>query len=212
MIQVKRFIVNPLQENTYLLSDSTGECIFVDPGFYFPEEEAEIKKYISENNLKPVLIANTHGHFDHMMGVEFLRNEYKIPFIIHPEDVSWVKHAPAQGEMFGFNMKEVNPPDGHLEEKKPLKFGNTSLEVIHVPGHSPGHVVFYDKEDKLLLAGDVLFYGGIGRTDLPGGDFDTLVSNIQTKLFRLPPETKVYCGHGPATYIGFEKKSNPFLT
>jgi len=212
MVEIKKFAVNPLQENTLLISDETGECVFVDPGFYFPVEHDEIKNYISENNLKPVMIANTHCHFDHIMGVEFIRQEYNIPFVAHPDDAFWVKKAIDQGKMFGFDMKPVNPPDSFFSENEKLKFGNTEFDIIHIPGHSPGHVVFYSGKEKILIGGDVLFHGSIGRSDLPGGDQATLISGIKEKLFKLPDETKVYCGHGPETTLGFEKESNPFLT
>ena len=212
MVKVKKFVVNPLQENTFLLSDETGECVFVDPGFYFDVEKEEIKIYIADNRLTPVKIANTHCHFDHIMGVEFIRNEYNIPFLAHPEDDFWVERAIDQGKMFGFEMEPVNPPNSFFAEKQTLKFGNSEFEIIHVPGHSPGHVVFYSEKEKIIIGGDVLFYGSIGRTDLPGGDHQTLISGIKNRLFTLPDETRVYCGHGPETTLGFEKASNPFLT
>jgi glyoxylase-like metal-dependent hydrolase (beta-lactamase superfamily II) len=212
MIKVEKFVVNPLGENSFIISDETGECIFVDPGFFYDEEYEEVKEYIKSNNLTPVKITNTHCHFDHIMGVEFVRNEFKIPFYIHPDDVFWVEKAIDQGKMFGFEMKPVAPPDAFLAENDFVEFGNSKLKIIHVPGHSPGHVVFYSEPDKILIAGDVLFYGSIGRTDLPGGNYETLISNIKSKLFALPDDTKVFCGHGPETTIGFEKRTNPFLT
>lgn len=212
MIRVKKFVVNPLQENSYIISDETGECIFIDPGFYYEEEHDEIKEYISENNLKPVKITNTHCHFDHIMGVEFVRNEFKIPFHAHADDKFWTEKAIDQAQMFGFEMKPVKPIDKYFQEGEKKKFGNSELEIIHIPGHSPGHVVFYNSKNNFLIAGDVLFHGSIGRTDLPGGDYQTLISNIKNKLFKLPEETTVYCGHGPETKLGFEKTTNPFLT
>lgn len=212
MIKIEKFVVNPLQENTFVISDETGKCVFVDPGFYFDVERNEIKQYIEDNHLKPVMIANTHCHFDHIMGVEFLRGEYKIPFRAHPDDAFWVEKAIAQAEMFGFEMEPVREPDAFFADDEPLKFGNTELQIIHVPGHSPGHVVFYFENEKMLIAGDVLFNGSIGRTDLPGGHYQTLISGIKTKLFSLPDETTVYCGHGAETTLGFEKSSNPFLS
>ena len=212
MVTIEKFIVNPLGENSFVLSDETGECIFIDPGFYYEEEHEEVKGYISDHRLKPVNITNTHCHFDHIMGVEFARNTYNIPFYAHPDDAFWIERAESQGEMFSIEMSPVQAADHLLNEGDLVKFGNTELEVIHVPGHSPGHVVFYCKKQNFLIAGDVLFYGSIGRTDLPGGDYNTLISNIKQKLFKLPDNTKVYCGHGPETTLGFEKKSNPFLT
>ena len=212
MIKVEKFVVNPLGENSFVLSDETGECVIIDPGFYYGEEEDELKYYIEKNKLTPVKIINTHCHFDHIMGVEFARNEFNIPFCAHADDSFWVERAVDQGKMFGFEMKPVKPIDEFLNELEKVSFGHSELEIIHVPGHAPGHVVFYSKDDGFAIAGDVLFYGSIGRTDLPGGDYSTLISNIKNKLFSLPDETKVYCGHGPETTLGFEKTSNPFLT
>jgi hydroxyacylglutathione hydrolase len=212
MIFVEKFMVNPLGENSYVLSDESGECIFIDPGFYFEEEQNEVKTYISEKNLRPLKITNTHCHFDHIMGVEFIRKEFNIPFYGHAEDGFLVKSASVQAKTFGMELNPVDPLDYNFQEGEKVTFGNSELEIIHVPGHSPGHVVFYSARDRFLIAGDVLFYGSIGRTDLPGGDFDTLISGIKTKLFKLPDETKVYSGHGPETTLGFEKTSNPFLT
>ena len=212
MIKVEKFVVGPLGENSFVVSDESGECIFIDPGFYYEEEYEEIVQYILENNLKPVKITNTHCHFDHIMGVEFIRNKYEIELHAHADDTFWIERAVDQGRMFGFEMKPVTPIDKFIDENKIVHFGNSKLKVIHVPGHSPGHVVFYHDESKSLIAGDVLFYGSIGRTDLPGGDHKKLISGIKEKLFVLPNETKVYCGHGPETTIGFEKENNPFLT
>lgn len=212
MIKIEKFVVNPLGENTLVVSDDTGECIFVDPGFYYDEEHDEARAYVAENNLTPVKIVNTHCHFDHIMGVEFIRNEYSIPFCAHPADAFWVERAVDQGRMFGFDMKPVGPIDEPVNDNDIIKFGNTSLRVIPVPGHSPGHIVLYNEEAGVLIAGDVLFYGSIGRTDLPGGSHNDLITNIKERLFVLPADTKVYCGHGPETTLGFEKTSNPFLT
>lgn len=212
MIKIETFVVNPLGENSFIVSDETGECIFIDPGFYYEEEHQEIKDYVKSNGLTPVKITNTHCHFDHIMGVEFVRSTFNVPFHAHAEDIFWVERAIEQAEMFGFNMKSVAPVDAFLVENEFVEFGNTKLQIIHIPGHSPGHVVFYSESDKILIAGDVLFYGSIGRTDLPGGNYETLISNIKNKLFALPDDTKVYCGHGPETTLGFEKRTNPFLT
>ncbi len=212
MIKVEKFVVNPLAENSFVLSDETGESVLIDPGFFYREEKREIKEYIADNNLKPVKIINTHCHFDHIMGVEFIRSEFNVLFCAHADDSFWVEKATEQGNMYGFEMKPVASIDEFLVEKEYVNFGNSQLEIIHIPGHSPGHVVFYSKEDNFLIVGDVLFYGSIGRTDLPGGDYATLISNIKSKLFLLPDETKVYCGHGQETTLGFEKTSNPFLS
>ncbi len=211
MVHIEKFVVNQLQENSYVVFDETKECVLIDPGFLYQEEKDEIVAYIENNQLKPVRIINTHCHFDHIMGVEFIREKYNIPFSAHPEDAIWIERAIEQGHMFGVEVKPVQPIDSFLNENDKIKFGNTVFEIMHIPGHAPGHVVFYNKENNFLIAGDVLFYGSIGRTDLPMGNHEALVSNIKSKLFVLPDETKVYPGHGPETTIGFEKHSNPFL-
>ncbi len=211
MVHIEKFVVNQLQENSYVVFDETKECVLIDPGFLYQEEKDEIVAYIENNQLKPVRIINTHCHFDHIMGVEFIREKYNIPFSAHPEDAIWIERAIEQGHMFGVEVKPVQPIDSFLNENDKIKFGNTVFEIMHIPGHAPGHVVFYNKENNFLIAGDVLFYGSIGRTDLPMGNHEALVSNIKSKLFVLPDETTVYSGHGPETSIGFEKRTNPFL-
>lgn len=212
MIKIKKFVVNPLAENSLLLYDETGEAVFIDPGFYYGEEEDEVVDFIERNNLKPLKIVNTHCHFDHIMGVEFIRNHYKIPFFAHKDDSFWIEQVVDKGRMYGFEIQPVAPADSYISEDSSFSFGNSKLQVIHVPGHSPGHLVFYSKEDGFLVAGDVLFYGSIGRTDFPGGNHNTLITGIKTKILTLPALTKVYCGHGPETTVGFEKENNPFLT
>jgi glyoxylase-like metal-dependent hydrolase (beta-lactamase superfamily II) len=212
MIHVKKFVVNPLAENSYLLYDETGEAIFIDPGFYYGEEEDEVKEYIDKKSLNPVKIVNTHCHFDHILGVEFLRREYRIPFYAHSADFFWVEQIVEKGKIFGFQLNPVSLPEGELDDLNEVRFGNSAIEIIKVPGHSPGHVVLYSKSEGFLISGDVLFYGSIGRTDFQGGNYNTLISGIKNKILVLPPSTKVFCGHGPETTIGFEAENNPFLT
>lgn len=212
MISVQKFIVNPLRENSYLLYDETGECIVVDAGFFYEEEFEEVTGFIEANQLKPVKLINTHCHFDHLMGVEFMRKKYGLRFACHPDDSFLIERAAQQAAMFGFEMTFVGAADDSINEGDIITFGKSFISAIRVPGHSPGHVVFYSEADKFLLAGDVLFYGSIGRTDLPGGSYNELIDNITRKLLVLPSDTKVYSGHGPETTIGFEKVNNPFLT
>ena len=211
MIQIKKFTFNPIQENTYVLYDETGECIIVDAGCFFDYEREELDNFIQTKKLKPVKLVNTHCHFDHILGITHCRSKYNIPFFAHEEDGFLVEKIVEHGDRFGVPVEPVDPADHALVEGESVTFGNSSLDVIHVPGHAPGHVVLYNLEQHFLMAGDVLFYGSIGRTDLPKGSFEQLVGNIKTKLFILPDETTVFSGHGPETSIGFEKKSNPFL-
>lgn len=212
MIQIKKFTFNPVQENTFVLFDETNECVIIDAGSYFKNEIQELDKFIAEKQLKPVRLINTHCHFDHIMGVTHCRSKYHLQFEIHPNEEVLIEQAAEHGDLFGIPMEPVDAPDLFFKEGDQINFGNSYLQIIEAPGHSPGGVAFYNPEQKILIAGDILFYGSIGRTDLPGGSFEQLTTNIKTKLLTLPEETVVYCGHGPETTIGFEKKNNPFLT
>jgi hydroxyacylglutathione hydrolase len=211
MISIRKFTVNPMQENSYVLWDETGYCMIVDAGFYFQKEINEVLSFLQDNNLKPVGMINTHCHFDHLMGVEVIRRKFGIPFQCHAGDAFWLPLASEQARSFGITMPEVADADLFFQPDMDLNFGNSTLQVIHVPGHSPGHVAFYSAKDKFLIAGDVLFYNSIGRFDLPGGDYSRLIRSIKDKLLVLPPETVVWCGHGVETSIGFEKLNNPYL-
>jgi len=212
MIEVKKFTFNPVQENTYVLYDETKECIIVDAGCYFDYEQKELSDFIESNQLKPVKLVNTHCHFDHILGVTYCRSKYNIPFAAHQEDAFLVEDIVAHGDRFGIPSEPVDAPDEFIDENDTVEFGNSKLELIHVPGHAPGSLVLYSREQHFMLVGDVLFYGSIGRTDLPKGSYEKLITNIKEKLLILPDETLVYSGHGPETRIGFEKESNPFLS
>ncbi|RIJ43156.1 MBL fold metallo-hydrolase [Pontibacter oryzae] len=202
---------NPFQENTYLLHDDTKECVVIDPGCYERAEQEQLKKYIEDNGLKVVRLLNTHCHIDHVLGNAFVANTYKVGLEIHPEDEQVLRAVPTYAPNYGFPLYAEQLPASYLKEGDTVKFGNTELQVLFMPGHAPGHVVFYNGPEKVCIGGDVLFRGSIGRTDLPGGDFDTLIQSIKDKMFALPDDVTVYPGHGPETTIGFEKKSNPFL-
>lgn len=210
-MQIKKFTFNPVQENTFVVYDETGECVIIDAGCYYENERKELDNFISKHQLNPVRLINTHCHFDHIMGVTYCRSRYHLKFEIHLQELPLVEQAAEHGDLFGIPMEPVDAPDAYFVEGDQITFGNSYLQVIATPGHSPGGVVFYNPEQKILIAGDVVFYGSIGRTDLPGGNYERLVGNIKTKLLALPEETIVYCGHGPETTIGFEKKNNPFL-
>jgi len=211
-MQIKKFTFNPVQENTFVLFDETNECAIIDAGCYFENEIQELDRFIAEKQLNPVRLINTHCHFDHIMGVTHCRSKYHLQFEIHPNEEVLIEQAAEHGDLFGIPMEPVDAPDLFFKEGDQINFGNSYLQIIEAPGHSPGGVAFYNPEQKILIAGDILFYGSIGRTDLPGGSFEQLTNNIKTKLLTLPEETVVFCGHGPETTIGFEKKNNPFLT
>ena len=212
MIQVKKITFNPFQENTIVLHDETNECVIIDPGCYDKEEEEILVKYISDNELKPVKLISTHSHIDHVLGNKFVLDKYEVPHLIHEQDVQTLVSVSEYAGSYGFmDYQEVDAPTQFIKEGETIEFGNSSLEVRFVPGHAPGHVVFIAQEEKFVVNGDCLFYGSIGRTDLPGGNHQTLLNNIRKELFTLPDDFTVYCGHGQETTIGFEKENNPFL-
>lgn len=211
MLNVKVFTFNPVEENTYILYNDKKECCIIDPGFYFPEEREQFKRFIEENNLQPILLLNTHCHLDHVFGNKFVHDTWGLLLHIHEKEKPMLDLAPASGQMWQLPFENYEGDLIFIEANSRIEIGNDVLEVRFTPGHSPGHVCFYDEADGFAISGDVLFSGSIGRTDLPGGDFHTLVNSIQTQLFTLPDDTKIYCGHGPMTTIGFEKMNNPFV-
>ena len=170
------------------------------------------KNFIKKHKLTPVKLINTHCHIDHIFGNRFVAEKWRIELYIHKADLPLLENAEKVSKAYGFDNYIASPyPKHFLEDGDILQFGNTSLNVLFTPGHAPGHICLLNKEKKTLIAGDVIFKGSIGRTDLPGGDFSTLMNSIRNKIFTLPNETQIYCGHGPATNLGFEKTHNPFL-
>jgi hydroxyacylglutathione hydrolase len=212
MAKVQSFVNNPYQENTYILFDESGQCAIIDPGMYTAAEQNAVVSFISQNNLKPVLLLNTHCHIDHVLGNKFVLDQYGLKPRFHKGESEVLEAVVAYAPMMGIRY-EVSPlPDEYLPETGTVSFGNTTLKLIFAPGHSPAHLCFYDENANYLIGGDVLFRSSIGRTDLPGGSFVQLVDNIEQKLFTLPDSCTVYPGHGPETTIGYEKQTNPFLT
>lgn len=211
-MKLKTFVFNPVEENTYLLYDETGECIIIDAGCFYPEEKAELKQFIEEKQLTVKRLINTHLHFDHCFGANFVIDTYNVELEAHGGDEELLKRLPDQAAMFGFRVNEPSPKiSRYIQENDIITFGNQSLRAIHVPGHSPGSIVFFSEEQGCAFVGDVLFQRSVGRTDLPGGNFELLKSGIQTKLYTLPDETRVFSGHGPETSIGFEKRNNYYI-
>jgi len=211
MSTVKVFPNNPFQENTHIVYDETGECAIVDAGMDNATEQNAVVNFIKENNLKPVLLLNTHCHIDHILGNKFIFDMYGLKPQFHEGEVHLLEAGVAYAPQFGLRYEPSPVPEVFLAEEGEVKFGNTTLKLIFAPGHSPAHLCFYDEQDNFLIGGDVLFAGSIGRTDLPGGDFQTLINNIEQKLLILPDDCRVYPGHGPDTTIGRERQSNPFL-
>ncbi|MBL0355940.1 MAG: MBL fold metallo-hydrolase [Chitinophagaceae bacterium] len=211
MLNVKSFVFSPIQENTYVLYNETDECIIIDPGCYFDEEKDQLKAFVDKTRLKPTMLLNTHCHLDHVFGNKFVAETYGLTLQLHETEKQVLAFAPASGLMWNMPFDNYDGGFIYLKEGDMIKLGNDELKVIEAPGHSPGHICFYCEKQHFIIGGDVLFRGSIGRTDLPGGDFETLIKNIRSKLFVLPDDTVVYSGHGEPTSIGEEKRSNPFL-
>lgn len=199
--------------NTYVVVDeATKKCAVVDPGMIEPEEENALVNYIERNGLTVTHVINTHLHVDHAVGDKFVADKFKVPVLGHKSDETLGARMQQQAMMFGMREKlDAVSLTSYLEDGDKVKVGDGELDVLHVPGHSPGSIALYDPEGKYVIVGDALFDGSIGRTDLPGGDFGTLINSIRSKLLTLPDDTTVYPGHGPATTIGREKKYNPYL-
>lgn len=212
-MKIKRFEFNMFPVNCYVLSEETSkEAVVIDAGCFYEEEKQALKKYIIENGLAVKRLLNTHLHLDHIFGNPFMLKEFGLQAEANQEDEFWLNEAANQARMFGFQLKETPVPLGkYIADTDTVTVGNIRLEAVQVPGHSPGSLAFYCKEEKCLFSGDVLFQGSIGRADLPGGNFDELRENICNRLFVLPDETIVYPGHGEATTIGNEKHNNPFF-
>jgi len=211
MIQLKKMVFNSFQVNTYIIYDETGECIIVDPANYEPTEDQALSAFISEHNLVPVLNINTHCHIDHILGINHVKQAFKVPFHAHESEEKLISNAPLMGKVFGFNMEHPPVIDHFIGHGEVIVFGNTELRALHVPGHSAGSLAFFAPDGEFVITGDALFAGSIGRTDLPGGDYDTLIASISSNLFSLPPGTTVWPGHGEPSTIGNEIANNPFF-
>jgi hydroxyacylglutathione hydrolase len=211
MITIKKFTFNLFDENTYILSDETGECILIDPGMSDESEENELTDFINSASLKPGAVVLTHAHIDHILGCQFAVKQYMINMWGHKDCDKFIGQAKVQASTYGIPFYGAPTIDNFLKEGDFVRFGNSELKVLHTPGHANGSLCFYSQKDKFVMSGDVLFNQSIGRTDLPTGNYDLLKYSIWEKLFTLPDETVVYAGHGPETTIGSEKISNPFV-
>ena len=185
--------------------------MIIDPGCYFPEEQEELKAFIDKNGFTSKMLLNTHCHLDHVFGNKFIAESYGLTLQMHPKEEAVLQFAPASGLMYDMPFDNYQGEFIFLNEGDKIVLGDDELEIIHVPGHSPGSICFYCKAQNFIIGGDVLFNGSIGRTDLPMGDHQTLITGIKQKLFALPDDVIVYSGHGPETTIGAEKRDNPFV-
>ncbi len=211
-MKIARLIFNPIQENTYIIWDDTLEAAVIDAGNMNERENEVLAKFIADNGLKPKYALNTHGHFDHLLGVDFLREKYGAQLAMSSKDEFLLKGASVSAELFGVKADALPEAiDVDLEGKESIKFGNTELKIIPTPGHTPGHVAFYEPESKVLFTGDTLFRESIGRTDLPGGDYSWIMRSIIENILPLGDDVKIYPGHGDTSDIGHESMYNPFV-
>ena len=211
MIEIKSFTFNPFQENTYILYNKEKQCLIFDPGNINDEEDSRLLSFIKTNKLEPIGLINTHCHIDHVLGNQLIHDAFNLELQAHEQEVPVLKSCEFASKMYGIPYRGSPEIAKFIKEGSEIELGKERLSVLLTPGHSPGSLCFYSESYGLVIGGDVLFYGSIGRTDLPGGDYNTLISSIKTQLFSLPDHVVVYPGHGPKTTIGFEKKSNPFL-
>lgn len=211
MIQIKSFPFNPFSENTYVIFNDQKNAFIIDPGNFSEEETDTLNKFIADNELKVQNILLTHAHIDHVLGLQKMYDEYKVPVLLHESEKEMLDRNPMDANRFGFFFKPFEGEIQYLNEDEFLKLDEDEFKILHVPGHSPGHLAFYNEADQFVISGDVLFEGSIGRTDLYKGNHAELIESIRTKMFTLPAETKVYNGHGNPTNIGFEKGYNPFF-
>jgi glyoxylase-like metal-dependent hydrolase (beta-lactamase superfamily II) len=210
MIKIQSFVFNPFMENTFVLYDETKECVIIDPGCYDKDEQKILSAFIETENLKVIKLLNTHCHIDHVLGNAFIKEKYKVDLYLHLKDEPTLKAVKIYASNYGFPLYQEANADHYIEEGDRIEFGNSSLDIVFVPGHAPGHIAFFNKEEKFCIGGDVLFRESIGRTDLPGGNYDTLIASIHNKIFPLGDDMTVYPGHGPETQVGYEKTNNPF--
>ncbi len=212
MITIETLVFNHWQENTYILHDETGEGVIIDCGVLFKEEEQKLIDFVKSKNIKLVKQLNTHLHIDHVLGNQFIKEEYNLLTHAHRDDEFLLSEVPNYAFRLGLESV-VRPPEvgTFIEDDEIITFGNSAVKVLFVPGHTPGHVVFYNEDQQFVIAGDVLFRESIGRTDLPYGNYEQLIFGIQQKLLSLPDEVTVYPGHGATTTIGYERKNNIFL-
>lgn len=211
MLQIRSFVFNPFSENTYVVYNDHKNAFIIDPGNFSTEETRLLQNFIEENGLKIQNILLTHAHIDHVLGLQTVYNLYNVPVLLHETEKEMLDRNPMDANRFGFFFKPFEGEIQFLKENEVLKLDEDEFNILHVPGHSPGHIAFHNEAQKFVISGDVLFEGSIGRTDLYKGNHEQLLESIRTKLFILDGDTKVYNGHGNPTTIGFEKDYNPFF-
>jgi glyoxylase-like metal-dependent hydrolase (beta-lactamase superfamily II) len=210
-MNIVKFVFSPFQENTYVLYDKTKECVIIDPGCYDENERNRLVELIESRGLTPVRLLNTHCHIDHIFGNKFVSEKYNLPLESHKDEQEMIAYSESKASLYGVELEPSPAISVFWDEGDAITFGESELAVLFTPGHSPASISFYARKHNFIIGGDVLFRQSIGRTDLQGGNFETLLNSIRTKFFTLPNDTKVYSGHGEVTTVEFEKLNNPFL-
>ncbi|MHB1685831.1 MAG: MBL fold metallo-hydrolase [Ignavibacteriaceae bacterium] len=212
MLVVKKFVFNMFSENTFVIWDEESkECAMIDAGCSNKSEEDEIDSYVNEHNLNVRYLINTHCHIDHILGSKFVKEKYNPEYLIPEKDLPLLERADTQAAAFGLNVQTPPKPDRFISTEEKIFIGNSEIQFLSTPGHTPGEVCLYFAKEKFCITGDVLFQNSIGRTDLWGADYDMLINSIKTQLLTLPGDTLIYPGHGDSSNIGIEKMQNPFL-
>lgn len=212
MLKINKFVCNSFYENTFIVwDDESLEAAVIDPGCSDEIEQEEFADFVSENKLKVKYLILTHAHIDHVLGCNFIYNTYRPVFMVPANEINLLNIAPEQADMFGIELKTIPPPNVLISEDQEVELGNSKLKFLFTPGHTEGEVCIYLEKEKICITGDVLFNEGIGRTDLWGGNYDTLIKSIKEKLLTLPDDVVIYPGHGEESSILHEKQNNPFL-
>jgi glyoxylase-like metal-dependent hydrolase (beta-lactamase superfamily II) len=211
MLQFHCFTFNAFSENTYIVFDETKKAVLIDPGCYDKDEQKTLVDYVEKKELSVVAVYNTHCHIDHVLGNDFCKNHFKVPIYVPEKELPQLRAVKLYAPMYGFGKYREAEPDGFVPETGFVSFGNSAMKILFVPGHAPGHVVFYAEKEEFCISGDVLFRESIGRTDLPGGNHEQLLKNIKEVMYKLPDSVLICSGHGQTTTIGHEKKYNPFV-
>ena len=210
-MEIKTFYFNPLRECCYVAWDDTKACVIIDPGCYGPRELQRLQHLVEEKQLQPVKILLTHGHFDHVLGLEAAARQWNLDAWIHPDDREQLVSSGQWCRELGMTYEPFTGTLHDLADGDVVTFGTTKLKVLATPGHTRGGVCFLNEESGMLFTGDTLFAGSIGRTDHPGGDYEQLIGSIHRKILPLDGDITVLPGHGPASSVGYERATNPFL-
>lgn len=211
MIQIQSFVFSPFEENTYVLYDETNEAVIIDPGCLMQSEKETLARFIEQKGLKVTMLLQTHAHLDHVFGSAYVKRKYGVKMYMHKNELPILASVESRCNIWGIRGYEPVEADAFLDEGDVVKFGHSTLDILFVPGHAPGHLAFVNHDQRFIIGGDVLFKGSVGRTDFPLCDPAALLRSIKTKFMTLEDDYQVFAGHMDPTTIGRERRTNPFL-